>query len=95
MLVLRRDCAAVIDIAPEECAALREELGRLVPALARLFQPDQFNSAFLMNVDEWADEGAGVVGHRSDPRQCARGIFLTWGAANPCVMSRNCWQRVE
>lgn len=51
MLVLRRRCTAVIDIAPDEWALLREELRRLVPALDRLFHPDQFNFAFLMNVD--------------------------------------------
>jgi diadenosine tetraphosphate (Ap4A) HIT family hydrolase len=51
MLVLRRRCEAVIDIAPDEWALLREELRRLVPALDRLFHPDQFNFAFLMNVD--------------------------------------------
>jgi len=52
MLVLRRRCEAVIDIAPDEWALLREELRRLVPALDRLFHPDQFNFAFLMNVDQ-------------------------------------------
>jgi diadenosine tetraphosphate (Ap4A) HIT family hydrolase len=51
MLVLRRHCTAVIDIAPEEWVALRYELRRLVAALDRLFEPDQFNLAFLMNLD--------------------------------------------
>jgi diadenosine tetraphosphate (Ap4A) HIT family hydrolase len=51
MLVLRRHCTAVIDIAPDEWVALRYELRRLVPALDRLFEPDQFNIAFLMNLD--------------------------------------------
>jgi diadenosine tetraphosphate (Ap4A) HIT family hydrolase len=51
MLVLRRHCDAVIDIAPHEWALLREELRRIVPALNRLFHPDQFNFAFLMNLD--------------------------------------------
>lgn len=51
MLVLRRRCTSVIDIAPDEWALLRDELRRLVPAIARLFRPDQFNFAFLMNVD--------------------------------------------
>jgi diadenosine tetraphosphate (Ap4A) HIT family hydrolase len=51
VLVLRRHCTAVIDIAPDEWASLREEVRRLVPALHRLFHPDQFNLAFLMNLD--------------------------------------------
>jgi diadenosine tetraphosphate (Ap4A) HIT family hydrolase len=51
MLVLRRRCDAVIDIAPDEWALLRDELQRLVPALDRLFHPDQLNFAFLMNRD--------------------------------------------
>jgi diadenosine tetraphosphate (Ap4A) HIT family hydrolase len=51
MLVLRRHCTAVIDIAPDEWALLRDELRRLVPTLDRLFHPDQFNFAFLMNLD--------------------------------------------
>ena len=51
MLVLRRDCTAVIDIEPAEWAALRAELRRLVPAIQTLFAPDQFNFAFLMNLD--------------------------------------------
>jgi len=51
MVVLRRHCTTVIDIAPHEWALLRDESGRLVPALDRLFHPDQFNFAFLMNLD--------------------------------------------
>ena len=41
----------MIDITPDEWASLRDELRRLVPALERLFQPDQFKFAFLMNLD--------------------------------------------
>ena len=48
MVVLRRHCTTVIDIAPHEWVLLRDELRRLVPALDRLFHPDQFNFAFLM-----------------------------------------------
>jgi diadenosine tetraphosphate (Ap4A) HIT family hydrolase len=51
MLVLRRHCTTVIDVGPDEWALLREELRRVVPALDRLFHPDQFNFAFLMNLD--------------------------------------------
>lgn len=51
MLVLRRPCSAVIEIEPQEWDALHTELRRLVPALGRLFEPDQVNFAFLMNLD--------------------------------------------
>jgi len=51
MLVLRRKCIAVVDIDADEWGLLRLELQRLVPALERLFEPDQFNFAFLMNRD--------------------------------------------
>lgn len=51
MLVLRRPCTAVVDIDPHEWAALHGEIERLVSAITRLFAPDQFNFAFLMNVD--------------------------------------------
>jgi diadenosine tetraphosphate (Ap4A) HIT family hydrolase len=51
MLVLRRHCDAVIDIAADEWVLLRDELRRIVPALDRLFHPDQFNFALLMNLD--------------------------------------------
>lgn len=51
MVVLRRECTAVIDVHDEEWATLRHELRRLVPALTELFHPDQINFAFLMNLD--------------------------------------------
>lgn len=51
MLVLRRRCMAIVDIEPDEWSSLHRELQRLVPALERLFQPDRFNFAFLMNLD--------------------------------------------
>jgi diadenosine tetraphosphate (Ap4A) HIT family hydrolase len=51
MLVLRRACTAVIELEPVEWTALHTELARLVPALDRLFGPDQLNLAFLMNLD--------------------------------------------
>jgi diadenosine tetraphosphate (Ap4A) HIT family hydrolase len=49
MLVLRRPATAVIDLSPSEWAQLHIELNDLVPALGRLFSPDQVNLAFLMN----------------------------------------------
>ena len=51
MIVLRRDCTAVVDVQDHEWANLGHELRRLVGALAALFNPDQLNYAFLMNVD--------------------------------------------
>jgi diadenosine tetraphosphate (Ap4A) HIT family hydrolase len=47
MVVLRRHRTTVIDSAPHEWVLLRDELRRLVPALDRLFHPDQCNFAFL------------------------------------------------
>ena len=51
MIVLRRDCTAVVDVQDQEWANLKHELRRLVGALTALFNPDQLNYAFLMNVD--------------------------------------------
>jgi diadenosine tetraphosphate (Ap4A) HIT family hydrolase len=51
MLVLERMCTAVVELEPAEWAALHAEIGRTVRALDRLFQPDQVNLAFLMNLD--------------------------------------------
>ena len=81
LLVLRRDCTAVIDITPDEWAALREELRRLVPAVARLFQPEQFNFAFLMNVD--AGVHLHVIPRYASPRRWHDRAFTDdhWGAA--------------
>src|SRR5437764_14172789 len=51
VLVLRRPCTAVVDLTPEEWSSLHREVKWVTAALARLFQPDQFNYAFLMNLD--------------------------------------------
>ena len=51
MLALQRTCSAVVDIEADEWGRLHVELQRLVPVLTRLFGPDQFNFAFLMNLD--------------------------------------------
>ncbi len=51
MIVLRRPCAEVLALETTEWTALRDDLQRLVPALTTLFSPDQFNFAFLMNLD--------------------------------------------
>jgi diadenosine tetraphosphate (Ap4A) HIT family hydrolase len=79
MLVLRRPCTAVIDIAPDEWESLRNELRRLVPALDRLFDPDQFNIAFLMNLD--AQVHLHVVPRYASTRRWHGRIFTDrhWG----------------
>lgn len=51
MIVIRRDCTAVVDVQDDEWANLRHELRRLVGALTALFNPVQLNYAFRMNVD--------------------------------------------
>ncbi len=51
ILVLDRPCAAVTELTPDEWAELHQQIGRATTALAALFEPDQFNYAFLMNVD--------------------------------------------
>ena len=77
MLVLQRHCDAVIDIAPDEWALLRDELRRIVPALDRLFHPDQFNSALLMAESD-LDAGPQAAGIR--PRCPGVGRYL-YGAS--------------
>ena len=51
MLVLDRPCVAVTDLDQGEWISLQTEIGRITNAIAALFGPDQFNYAFLMNVD--------------------------------------------
>ena len=51
MLVLRRPCSAVVDLDQTEWSLLHTEVVRVTSGLRSLFQPDQFNYAFLMNVD--------------------------------------------
>jgi len=51
MIVLERPCTAVTDVDQAEWLALQPEIRRVVAALSSLFEPDQFNFAFLMNVD--------------------------------------------
>lgn len=51
MIVLERPCTAVADVDQAEWLALQLEIRRVVAALRSLFEPDQFNFAFLMNVD--------------------------------------------
>jgi diadenosine tetraphosphate (Ap4A) HIT family hydrolase len=81
MIVLHRPCTAVIDIEPAEWVSLRTELRRLVPAVGRLFRPDQFNFAFLMNLD--AQVHLHVIPRYAGPRRW-RGREFTdarWGRA--------------
>jgi diadenosine tetraphosphate (Ap4A) HIT family hydrolase len=51
IIMLRRDCTAVVDVQDHEWANLQDEMRRLVGAIKVLFNPDQLNYAFLMNVD--------------------------------------------
>jgi len=66
MLVLQRPCLAVADLDTTEWAALRVEIGRVTDALRSLFEPDQFNYAFLMNVD--AQVHLHVIPRYASPR---------------------------
>lgn len=81
MLVLRRPCTAVVDIAADEWDVLHDELRRLVGALGRLFHPDQFNFAFLMNLD--AQVHLHVVPRYRSPRHWHGHVFTDehWGTA--------------
>ena len=51
MLVLTRHSESISDLTAEEWAALRTHMGRLTEALDRIFHPDLYNFAFLMNLD--------------------------------------------
>jgi diadenosine tetraphosphate (Ap4A) HIT family hydrolase len=69
----------VTDLSADEWGALRDELQRLVPALDRLFRPDQVNHAFLMN--EEVQVHLHVVPRYAGPREW-RGRSFTdehWG----------------
>ena len=79
MLVLRRPCTAVVDLRADEWAQLQDELRRLVPALRQLFEPDQFNFAFLMNLD--AQVHLHVIPRYRTPRQWNDSEFIDahWG----------------
>ena len=81
MLVLQRTCEAVHEINEEEWKLLRVEIRRLVPAIKRLFQPDQFNFAFLMNLD--AQVHLHVVPRYVSPRRWHGREFTdaNWGRA--------------
>jgi len=81
MLVLQRTCDSVINIESNEWSLLRFELHRLVPALERLFQPDQFNFAFLMNLD--AQVYLHVIPRYASPRLWHAREFTdsNWGSA--------------
>jgi diadenosine tetraphosphate (Ap4A) HIT family hydrolase len=80
MLVLDRPATAVVDLSPGEWAQLHAELRELVPALERLFSPDQINLAFLMN--QVAQVHLHVVPRYRSPRSWA-GLDFTdphWGS---------------
>jgi len=81
MVVLRRPCTAVVELTPEEWASLHHELRRVVAALRTLFQPDQLNFAFLMNLD--AQVHLHVVPRYAGPRKWHGDTFIdaNWGSA--------------
>lgn len=51
MLVCRRPVDSVAALTADEWQDLHRQIGRLAAALDSLFRPDQYNHAFLMNVD--------------------------------------------
>jgi diadenosine tetraphosphate (Ap4A) HIT family hydrolase len=51
ILVLIRDVEAVTAVSPPEWSDLHQEIARTRRALDVMFQPDQYNYAFLMNQD--------------------------------------------
>jgi diadenosine tetraphosphate (Ap4A) HIT family hydrolase len=73
MLVARRPVSSVVDLRAEEWLELRHEIGRLCAALDALFQPDQYNHAFLMNVD--AEVHLHVVPRYRHDRQWSGEVF--------------------
>lgn len=81
MLVLGRPATAVTDLSAGEWARLHAELKDLVPALGRLFSPDQVNLAFLMNQD--AQVHLHVIPRYRSPRTWAGLVFTDahWGSA--------------
>jgi diadenosine tetraphosphate (Ap4A) HIT family hydrolase len=81
MLVLHRPCTEVIAIDTDEWMSLHVALRRVVPALPLLFAPDQFNFAFLMNMD--AQVHQHVIPRYAGPRHWRDREFIDrhWGRA--------------
>jgi diadenosine tetraphosphate (Ap4A) HIT family hydrolase len=51
LVILNRQCQSVTDLTIAEWTDLHAQLRRLRVALDVLFEPDQYNDAFLMNLD--------------------------------------------
>jgi diadenosine tetraphosphate (Ap4A) HIT family hydrolase len=51
ILVGKRSVEAVVDLSPTEWAELHFSIRQVQAALDRLFGPDHYNHAFLMNID--------------------------------------------
>ena len=51
VLVLNRPCRAVTMLLPDEWVNLHRQIVRINAALDSLFDPEQYNYAFLMNLD--------------------------------------------
>jgi diadenosine tetraphosphate (Ap4A) HIT family hydrolase len=73
MLVARRPVTSVVDLRQDEWVELKHEIGRTCAALDELFQPHQYNHAFLMNVD--AEVHLHVVPRYRDDREWHGAVF--------------------
>ena len=51
LILLNRPCGAVTEVQPDEWSDLLRQISRVRLALDSLFAPDQYNYAFLMNLD--------------------------------------------
>lgn len=69
IVVAARDVDSVTALSPGELQDLHRHMGRTRVALDALFQPDQYNYAFLMNQD--AQVHVHVVPRYAQPRQWA------------------------
>jgi diadenosine tetraphosphate (Ap4A) HIT family hydrolase len=67
LLVARREVHAVTDLDRDEWTDLHDEVRWICAALDALFQPDQYNHAFLMNIDSQVH--LHVVPRYRSPRQ--------------------------
>jgi diadenosine tetraphosphate (Ap4A) HIT family hydrolase len=74
MIFLERPCTTVSEVTPEEWTELHDHIRRTRVALDSLFEPDQYNYAFLMNED--AQVHMHVVPRYRSPRSW-EGITVT------------------
>ncbi len=74
IVVAARDVDSVTALSPGEWQDLHRHVGRTRVALDALFQPDQYNYAFLMNQD--AQVHVHVVPRYAQPRQWAGETYV-------------------